>query len=148
MDPEQRIDAKLERAEKRHQKQLLLATFQARDQADKAAYEARAYSDPVRRKYAAEVEKALLGERQRGTPFGGADRETIFHYLRGKAMDGKSKPELTRQQGQQNIRNQQARTTGGRSDVNSAPRGQRRFAANDMSPEAVRARLERDDAFI
>jgi len=148
MEPEQRIDAKLARSEKKHQQQLMLATFQARDQADKAAFAARAATDPVRRKYADEVERTLVAERQRGTPFGSADRETVFHYIRGKAMDGKSRTEQVRQQGQQRIQREQARTTGGRGDVIPATRGQKRFAINDMSPEAVRSRLERDDAFI
>jgi len=148
MEPLAQVDEKIRRSEKKHERQLMIATFQARDQADKAAYVARATSDPIRRKYAEEVERTLADERRRGTPFAGADRETVFHYIRGKAMDANKGREQARQQGQQNIRNQQARTTGGRGDVASAPRGQKRFAVNDMSPEAVRARLERPDSYI
>lgn len=144
-DPEVRMRVRHDRSEHRHNKQMALFAFATADRADKAAYDTKANADPIRKKYAQDVEQLLAVERRKGHDI---DRESAFFYLRGRAMEtAKGKTNQARDQGQLNIQRQQARTTGGRGDQQPQNR-QRRFAAGDMSPEAVKARLERDDAYI
>src|SRR5271166_1339948 len=145
LDSESRVDAKVDRALRRSAQQTALATFASADRADKAAFDSKAVSDPIYRKYAAEVENVLRIERQKGRDF---DRETILDFIRGRAARmNQGKTATARQQGQQRIASQQSRTTGGRGDQRRDERP-RRYAANDMSPEAVRQRLSAPDAFI
>jgi hypothetical protein len=139
------MDAKLERATRRHQQQLALATFAGADRADKAAYDSQAAVNPLYKKYSQRVEEILAIERRKGRDF---DRATVLKFIVGEAaMANQGKTSQARQQGQQRIQSQQARTTGGRGDQGREQRP-RRFAANDMSAEAVRQRLEAPDAFI
>src|SRR5208282_5295483 len=51
LDPESRIDAKVDRALRRSAQQTALATFASADRADKAAFDSKAVSDPIYRKY-------------------------------------------------------------------------------------------------
>ena len=147
MDLEQRIDAKRERAERRHQialqqmqQQTAIAQFRAADAADKAAYDSQAASDARWKKYAPDVEAALAQARQMGN--WGLDRRTVLAYVVGqKVLAAKAEVSKAKQQGQDNIRRQQARTNGGTSDRQAPPR-RRTYAPDDMSLEAVRARLE------
>jgi hypothetical protein len=119
--------------------------FATADRADKAAFDAKAAVDPIYRKYAQDVEQVLAIERRKGRDF---DRETILDFVRGRRArlnQGKKTP--VQAQAERRIQSQQARTAGGRGDQPAQQR-QRRFAAGDMSPDAVRARLESPDAFI
>ena len=146
LEPEDRWNAKFERSERRNARQVALATFAAADRADKAAFDARANTDPIRKKYASDVEQLLRIERGKGRDI---DRESAFYYLRGRAADmNKGKVQGAREQGQRNIERQQARTGGGRGDAAPQQRQPKRYAPNDMSPEAVRQRLEQPDAYI
>ena len=101
------MDAKLDRANRRHQQQLALATFAGADRADKTAFDARALSDPRRKRFAARVEEVLQIERRKGRDF---DRETVYKFILGeeaeKSMSGRS-PSQARQAGQQRIASQQ-----------------------------------------
>ena len=147
LDPLDQMRAELDRSLKQNREQLALATFAGADRADKTAFDARALSDPRRKRFAARVEEVLQIERRKGRDF---DRETVYKFILGeeaeKSMSGRS-PSQARQAGQQRIASQQARTTGGRGDARRDDRP-RRYAANDMSPEAVRQRLEGPDAYI
>ena len=142
------LRAELDRSLKQNREQLALATFAGADRADKTALTPRALSDPRRKPPpAARVEEVLQIERRKGRDF---DRETVYKFILGeeaeKSMSGRSSSQA-RQAGQQRIASQQARTTGGRGDTRRDDRP-RRYAANDMSPEAVRQRLEGPDAYI
>jgi hypothetical protein len=147
MDPEARFDAKLARHNRIQDQKLALATFAAADRADKGAFDSRAQTDPRRKRNAARVEQLLQEERRRGRDF---DRETIYKFVLGeeadKAMSGRG-PSPARREAERRVASQQARTTGGRGDARRDERP-RRYAANDMSPEAVRQRLNADDAYI
>ena len=145
LDPEQRMDAKLDRALRRNAQQTALATFAAADRADKATYDAKAATNALYRKHAAAVEATMADARRRGMDI---NRETALGFVVGQAViqnQGRVSP--ARAAGQQRIASQQARTTGGRGDQRRDDRP-RRSAAGDMSPEAVRQRLESDGAFI
>ena len=150
MDPETRMEARLQRSEQRHNYQLALATFAAADRADKAAFDSRTAtsSDPLRKKLAGQVEQVLAIERRKGRDF---DRETVFNYLVGATREERlrsGKPSPAQQRGRENIQRQSTRpSSGGRGDQSRQDRP-RRYAPGDMSPEAVRQRLEAPDAFI
>ena len=147
LDPEQRMDAKLDRATRRHNQQLALATFAAADRADKTAFDSRAVTDTRRKRLAARVEEILQTERRKGRDF---DRETVYKFILGeeaeKAMSGRG-PSTGRREAERRVASQQARTTGGRGDARRDERP-RQYRRDDNSPEAVRARLEAPDAFI
>ena len=145
LDPEDRWNAKFQRAQQRNNQQIALATFAAADRADKAAFDSKAAHDPIYRKYAQEVEQVLQIERRKGRDF---DRETVLDFVRGRsARMRQAKPAPGQERGRETVRPPQTRTTGGRGDQVREQRS-RRYAANDMSPEAVRQRLEAPDAFI
>lgn len=127
------------RREQKMQRALAQNTLQTKDFIDRSQYESRAVNDPARRKYAAQVEQVLSQWRAAGLIQ--ANREDAYRWIRGGEMENnRDRVAQVRRQGQDNIRRQQARTAGGRSDQAPAPR-QRRFAPDDRSPEAVRARL-------
>ena len=139
MTVEERLDAKLQRAERRHQRELAVATFRTADAADRASYDAQAAYDPRFKKYAPQVEQALSQARAQGN--WGLDRKTVLAYVIGQTvLANKEKVSQAKQQGQDNIRRQQARTNGGRSDQ-AAPQRRRSFAADDMSIQALESRL-------
>jgi len=147
MEPEQRMEAKYERAMRFHNRQLALQTFAMADRADKVAFDSKAQSDPDRARLAKRVEEVLAIERRKGRDF---DRETVYKYILGEEREvrkSRGSPAPAQRRGQDNIQRQQARTTGGRGDQGRDERP-RRYSANDMSPEAVRQRLEAPDAFI
>ncbi len=127
------------RQEQKLQRALQANTLQTRDYIDRSQYESKASSDPGRKKYAAQVEQVLQNWRSAG--LWQANREDAYRWIRGGDMENnRDRVSEAKRQGQDNIRRQQARTAGGRSDQAPAPR-QRRFAPDDMSKEAVRARL-------
>lgn len=127
------------RSERRHQHELLLTRMQAADASDRAEYLHAAASDPRYTKYADEVERVLSEERRMGRDW---KRSAVLSFLIGqKVLANKSKVEAAKAAGQSNIKRQQAKQGGSASDV-ARPQQTRRYAAGDMSPEAVRARLE------
>ena len=80
----------------------------------------------------------MAEERRQGRDF---PRETVLKFVLGEAVinsKGKSKQQ---QEAGERVRRQQARADSGRSDVAGAAR-KRTYRADDMSPEAVRSRLE------
>jgi len=139
------VRERLARAERRHQHEMLMTRLAAADAADRASYQAQATVDPVYKKYADQVEQILRAERQAGRDF---PRETILDFVLGRAVRmNRGKVKTAREQGQRRIAQQQARAPDARSD--QAPNRQRqRYAADDMSPEAVRHRLSQPGVFI
>lgn len=114
LEPLQQIDAKLDRANKRHQRELLIARLEASDAADKAIFSSKAASDPRYKKYGSEVEQILQEERKNGR---NPPRETVLAFVLGKKVLDNQGRERAQSRGQENIRRQQARTDSGRSDV-------------------------------
>ncbi len=136
---EEQFRVRTYRQEQKLQRALAQNTLQTKDYIDRSQYESKASSDPGRKKYAAQVEQVLSQWRAAG--LWQANREDAYRWIRGGDMENnRDRVSEARKQGQDNIRRQQARTAGGRSDQAPAPR-QRRFAPDDMSAEAVRARL-------
>src|SRR6185437_7832447 len=75
MTVEERVDYRLEKAERRHQREIAMTRFQAADMADRAAYESKAAANPRYKRYAKEVEDLLASERRAGRDF---PRETVL----------------------------------------------------------------------
>lgn len=147
LDPESRMDAKVDRALKRSERQSALQNFALIDRADKAAFDARAETSRDRKRLAAQVEQTVQNVRRGG---GNVEREVAYKFLLGEERDkmaANPRSSPAREQGQRRVQSQQARTTGGRGDEPREQR-QRRYAANDMSADAVRSRLEAPDAYI
>jgi hypothetical protein len=120
MSVEERVDYKLAKAEKENQRQMAVVQFQASDQADKAAYDAKSSYEPRFKKYAADVEKLLLAERQAGRNF---PRETILKFVLGeRVMNAKPAVDKQRRDAQRRIGAQRTSSEAGRSD-RAAPRG-------------------------
>ena len=120
MSVEERVDYKLAKAEKEHARQIALYEFKASDAADKASYEAKAAYEPRYKKYAADVEKLLLQERNAGRNF---PRDTILKFVLGeKVMAAKPKVEQQRRDAQRRVNGQRTQPDQGRSD-RAAPRG-------------------------
>ena len=116
MDPEQRMDEKLRRSERRHAQQIALATFSAADRADQVAYESRSLSDATRKRLAPRVEELRRIELRNGRDF---PRETLFLFALGEEQAKRMATKGTSpaaQQAQRRVQSQQARTTGGRGD--------------------------------
>jgi len=121
MEPEQRIEARLERSEKRHQYELLVTRMQMAESQDIAKFQGMAAANPLFKKVASEVEQVRRTELQRGRDI---DRETIATYLLGrKLLESKGKIAEARSKGADNIRREQARPDTGRSDVRPERRG-------------------------
>jgi len=139
------VRERLARAERRHQHEMLMTRLAAADAADRASFTAKAASNPVFKKYETDVEQILRAERQAGRDF---PRETILAFVLGKkVMENRGKVDTARQQGQRRIAQQQARAPDARSDQ-ASNRQRQRYAADDMSPEAVRYRLSQPGVFI
>ena len=118
MSFEERIEYKLEKATRDHERQLALVQFQSADAADKAAYEAKASYNSVYKKYSAEVEKLLLSERQAGRTY---PRETILKFVLGeRVMNAKPQIDKQRREAQQRVNKQRTVPDGGRSDRSSS----------------------------
>lgn len=116
LEPEARINARIERSEKRHQRELLITRMAAADAADRAAFQARAAYDPRYKKYGDQVERVLAEERRQGRDF---PRDTVLKFVLGEAvLNSKTKPRQ-QQDGQRRIAQQQARADSGRSDVST-----------------------------
>ena len=128
MSVEERVDYKLAKAEREHARQIALYEFKSSDAADKASYEAKAAYEPRYKKYAADVEKLLLQERNTGRNF---PRETILKFVLGeKVMAAKPKVDQQRREAQRRVNGQRTQPDQGRSD-RAAPRG--RSTGNTLS---------------
>lgn len=146
LDPMDQMRAELDRVTRRHDRQLALATFASADRADKAAYDSMAATNPLYKKHAQAVEGLMVEARRRGIDI---DRSTALNIAIGQSVrENQGKPSAARQQAQQRVQRQQATTSGGRGDQAREQPRQRRYAPGDMSAEAVRHRLEADDAYI
>jgi hypothetical protein len=136
MTSEERMDYKLDKAQKEHSAQMALVRFEAADRADKSAFDAKGAYDPRYKRYEAEVEKLLAVERRKGRDF---DRETILKFVLGERVMA-SKKEIAKQKdaGKKNVAAQRAQAGNDRSD-RTAPRGR---AGTGNSVEDLEKRLE------
>jgi len=136
MTVEERVDYKLRKAEEKHTRELAAATFAAADAADKAAFESKGAYDPRYKKYAPDVERLILQERQAGRNF---PRETILKFVLGeRVLANQAKVDAQRAKGRENIRRQTTQPPGGRSD--RAPARTRPGQGNSLAD--LEARLD------
>jgi len=127
------------RQEQKLQRALQANTFQTRDFIDKQSFDTKAVSDSDRRRLAPRVEQTLASWRSQG--LWQANREDAYFWLKGQISEqNRGKSAEARRQGEDRVARQQGRTQGGRSDQPPGSRA-RRYAPDDMSPEAVRQRL-------
>ena len=127
------------RQEQKLAKALQQNTFQTRDFIDKSSYDSRAINDPDRRRLAPKVEQTLANWRAAGV--WQANREDVYRWVKGDLSEqNRGRAADARRQAEDRVARQQGRTQGGRSDQSPQPRA-RRYAPNDNSPEAVKARL-------
>lgn len=134
LNPEERIEARLERSERRNAQHLQQAAFQQAELTDKASYDAKATVDPRYKRYAGQVEAKRNELMSQGMT---APREAILKFLLGeKILANSGSPETRRakQKGQDRVQRQQARPSGGRSDV----AGTRRGGPNEAQARAKR----------
>ena len=131
---DQQLEQRQFRSEQRFAQQIHVLKWQTHMQQDKSAFDAQAVSDPLAKRYATEVE-AKFNELLSQNQF--APRDSILNYIIGQKVRASRAKETgkQRQRGAQNLQRQQARPTGGRSDVQST-RGRVSEA------EARRRRLE------
>ena len=135
MSVEERVDYKLAKATKEHERQMAVVQFQASDAADKASYDAKAAYEPRYKKYAVDVEKLLLQERQAGRNF---PRDTILKFVLGeRVMNAKPVVDKQRREAARRVDAQRTRPDQGRSD-RAAPRGR----GNGNSLAELEARLD------
>lgn len=86
MTPEERIEYRLEKAERRHQSQVQMLSFQNDDRADKMEFAAQAAANPVYARHKDEVERRLGELRAKGQ---NVSREALLKYIVGeKALAG------------------------------------------------------------
>jgi flagellar biosynthesis GTPase FlhF len=135
MTSEERMDYKLEKAQRQHQQQLQLLQRQHADAIDKQAFQQKVSGNKLVARFADQVEKELDAIRRQG---GNVDRERLAHYLIGKAMAEKAAKDISVQkaQGARNVRQQTVRAGSSRSDV----AGSGRRESNDAS--ALHRRME------
>jgi hypothetical protein len=120
MSPEERIDYKLEQAEKRNSAILQQQQFTMSDQADRMEYQTKAATDPRYSKYAPEVEAKLAEARRTG---GNPKREVVLKYILGeKLLANASKTEPQRKAAAASVKRQTTSPMNGKGDQVSAGR--------------------------
>lgn len=136
----ERLEYKLDKSARTHQRELRRLEVQNFDRADKASFDAKCAGNPRYRKYAAEVEQVLANTRREGRDIG-FTREQVLQFVLGQkvlAHDSKGSRQRQKQQGRQNIERQNARPPNDRSDQG----GQRRRAGSGNSRDDLAARLD------
>ena len=130
MEPQDQSRARYERARAENNRQNEITRMQAADMIDRTQYDTNARHDQRYKRYQSEVEKLRLQELQQGRVH---SRENLLTYIIGReALAAKPKIDKARQDAQQRVRSQQARTGSARSDQ---PRGEwgRRGTGNSLA---------------
>lgn len=136
MDPEQRLEYRINKQAEQHRQEMATLTFTMQDSADRTAFESYCARTPVAQKLRDDVEARLAEMRRGGTT---APRETVLRWVigdRALANANRAKGRAVKR-ADVNRTNQTARPTSGRGDT--APEGRR--AAAD-SREARMRRLD------
>lgn len=114
MTVEERVDYRLNKAERRHQFEMNVTRFHAADMADRSAYATKAAEDPRRKRMEKEVDALLAQERRAGRDF---PRDTIYYFLLGQKVDqGGPARDKAKKAGAARIQSQRATADSGRSD--------------------------------
>jgi len=115
MNPEERMDYRLNKALSQHQAATQRQIFEMEDRSDKAEFAAKIRGDAALEKQAAKVEKMLADARARGVNF---KREVMLTYAVGEAVLEKRKGVVAaqQQQGKKKIAAQTTRPANARGD--------------------------------
>lgn len=120
LPPAERKQAELQIELANHRGQMATIRFEMQDSADKSAYEARAASNPVYRKYAAQVEAKLMDLRKNQNL--NAPREEILKHIIGElVLKNKGKP-VSSKKAKKSIDKHTVKVTNGRSDIKNTGR--------------------------
>jgi len=118
MTPEERLEYRLDKAERRNQQNMQAIMFQTQDTADKAAFAALCASDPLAKRYADAVESELVSIRSKGQ---NVTREALLTFLVGKEVRAKGGAAKRKQQGEGQRRIERQTVRGGNSKGDSQP---------------------------
>lgn len=121
MTPEERSEYRVNEALNSHRREIAAVTFRMEDQADKAAFQAKAAVDPLWGKWADQVEAKRVEFLRQGTV---VPRAELLKWLVGESVLSGRGPETARQaaRGKENIRRQQVSAATGRTDVSTSRR--------------------------
>jgi hypothetical protein len=124
MTPEERLEYKLDQAERRNQQNMQAMSFQMQETADKTAFQALRARDSVAERYADRVEAELARLRTQGQ---NVSREALLDYMVGKDIRSKSGSAKKKQQGdgERRIARQTAQPGNARGDSAPAKRGEK-----------------------
>lgn len=136
MDPDAREKFLAEQRMQGLQQQIQQTQWQMQETMDRTAWQTRAVTDPVAKKYAARVEQRLAEMRANGQS---APRESVYYYLLGQDMATKGPKAVAGVRAAASGRVAAARGEAPRSRGDAA--AGRRFAPDDDSIEALEARL-------
>jgi len=133
MSPEERTAHEVGKVKSELRGEMQQTRFLLADQADKTSFEARAQSDPLRKKYQDRVERELQAMRKNGM---NVERNRLFRYLVGEDVDNKRGEAATKQRRKtETVRQRETvrQPGGGRSD---------RPAARGKAPKTPAERLK------
>lgn len=122
MDPEQRMEYTLAKAQDENRRQIQRLEFNAWDSNDKANFRVLAATNQTAQRLSDKVEAELTNLRARGQ---NVEREILFKYMLGDEIFSKSKSagQTQRKAGAENIRRQVVRPAGASSSETSDRRG-------------------------
>jgi myosin heavy subunit len=125
MTPEERLEYKLDKAERRNQQQLRQIQYQTAENSDKQNFQLLCSTDPTAKRYAQKVEETRnqLMRENGGMPIA---REAILDVLIGRDVRANRAKgvDAARNKGQQNINRQKGRPVNSRGDAEPQRRRQ------------------------
>ena len=124
MTPEERLEYKLDQAERRNQQTMQSMQFQMQDSGDKSAFVALCASDPVAARYKDRVEAKLTELRSQGQ---NVNREALLTFLVGQDVRTRGGAAKNKQQkdGQRRTERQSVRPGNSRGDSQPNKRGEK-----------------------
>ena len=123
MTPEERLEYKLDQAERRNGQQMANMQFQMQDSGDKSAFHALCASDPTAARYKDRVESKLTELRSQGQ---NVSREALFTFMFGQDVRAKSGQAKAKQgkDGERRIQRQKVAPGNSRGDATANRRGE------------------------
>jgi hypothetical protein len=124
MTPEERLEYKLDQAERRNSQTMANMQFQMQDTGDKSAFHALCASDSTAARYKDKVESELSRLRSQGQ---NVSREALFTYMFGQDVRSKSGAARAKQgkDGERRLQRQKVAPGNSRGDSQPAKRGEK-----------------------
>lgn len=124
MTPEERLEYKLDQAERRNQQVMQGMQFQMRDTGDKSAFSSMCASNPTAARYKDRVEAKLVEIRSQGQD---VSREALFKFLVGEDVVSRGGAAKNKQQkdGQRRTERQSVKPGNSRGDSQPNKRGEK-----------------------